>query len=512
MTDPTPRRRVGLIVLDGWGLRESREGNAVALARTPVFDELWENYPRTTLDVSGRAVGLRDGMMGNSEVGHLNLGAGRVVAQDILRVDRAIESGELFDKEPLGEVAERVRDGATLHLMGLVSDGGVHSHIDHLVALLEFARREALGPVAIHAFTDGRDTSPTAGVRYLEAVQQAIEKKGVGEIATVVGRYYAMDRDRRWDRTRVAYDALTSGRAERTVTDPVKGLGASYDAEVTDEFVKPIVVEGTPRVEAGDAVVFFNFRSDRARQLTRAFTEDGFEGFDRDPPDDVLWVTMTEYDPTFEVPALFSPKALDEVAGDVWERAGCTNVRIAETEKYAHVTYFFNGGREEEYEGEDRILVPSPKVSTYDLRPEMSAREVTDRLVERLRTDAPDVFVLNYANPDMVGHTGVLDATIVAVETVDECLGRVVRAFREVEPDGALLILADHGNAETLVQEDGSVHTAHTTSPVPCILVCGDWRGSLRDGGSLCDAVPTLLACQGIERPEAMTGRDLREG
>ncbi|MBW3661340.1 MAG: 2,3-bisphosphoglycerate-independent phosphoglycerate mutase [Gemmatimonadetes bacterium] len=504
-------RRVGLIVLDGWGLRESRGGNAVALARTPVFDELWEKYPRTTLDVSGRAVGLRDGMMGNSEVGHLNLGAGRVVKQDILRVDEAIESGELFEKEPLRRAAERVRRGATLHLIGLVSDGGVHSHLDHLIALLEFARREQLERVAVHAFTDGRDTSPTCGAGFLVAVRDAIEAAGVGVVATVVGRYYAMDRDRRWDRTRVAYEALTRGRAERTVKDPVAGLRASYEAEVTDEFVKPIVIEDTPRIESGDVVVFFNFRADRARQLTRAFTEEGFEGFDREPPADLLWITMTQYDRRFDLPVLFEPKESSDVAGDVWERAGCTNLRIAETEKYAHVTYFFNGGREAEYEGEDRILVPSPQVATYDLQPEMSAREVTDRLVERLRSDPPDVFVLNYANPDMVGHTGILDAAIVAVETTDECLGRVVSAFRDAAPDGALLILADHGNAETLVQADGSPHTAHTTNPVPCLLVSEGARGSLRDGGSLRDAVPTLLALQGIEKPEAMNGRDLRE-
>ncbi|HYO45564.1 MAG TPA: 2,3-bisphosphoglycerate-independent phosphoglycerate mutase [Gemmatimonadota bacterium] len=505
-------RRVGLIVLDGWGLRESRDGNAVALARTPVFDDLWEKYPRTTLDASGRAVGLSEGQMGNSEVGHLNLGAGRVVKQDILRIDESIEDGSFFEIEALGRAAAHAKErGTTLHLMGLVSDGGVHSSLEHLVALLELARRQGVSPVAIHAFTDGRDTSPTGGVGYLTELERAIDEKAVGVLATVVGRYYAMDRDKRWERTRIAYDALTLGRADVLTRNPIEALGKSYEHEITDEFVKPIVVEGAPRVTDGDAIVFFNFRADRARQLTRAFTDPAFDGFDRDPLRDLHYATMTRYDETFDLPVAFAPKDLRDVAADVWEREGLSSLRIAETEKYGHVTYFFNGGREAPYLREDRILVPSPKVATYDLQPQMSAREVTDRLVASFADGGHDAFVLNFANPDMVGHTGSLEAAIRAVETIDTCLGRVVDAFRESAPDGALLILADHGNAETMVAQDGSPHTAHTTNPVPCLLVSRDFRGRLRRGGALCDAIPTLLAIQGIERPDEMTGRDLRE-
>jgi len=505
-------RRVGLIVLDGWGLRESRDGNAVALARTPVFGDLWEKYPRTTLDASGRAVGLSEGQMGNSEVGHLNLGAGRVVKQDILRIDESIEDGSFFEIEALDRAAAYAKErGTTLHLMGLVSDGGVHSSLEHLVALLELARRQGVSPVAIHAFTDGRDTSPTGGVGYLTELERAIDEKRVGVLATVVGRYYAMDRDKRWERTRIAYDALTMGRADVVTRNPIEALGKSYEREITDEFVKPIVVEGAPRVTDGDAIVFFNFRADRARQLTRAFTDPAFDGFDRDPLRDLHYATMTRYDETFDLPVAFAPKDLRDVAADVWEREGLSSLRIAETEKYGHVTYFFNGGREAPYQREDRILVPSPKVATYDLQPQMSAPEVTDRLVASFADGGHDVFVLNFANPDMVGHTGSLEAAIRAVETIDTCLGRVVEAFRESAPDGALLILADHGNAETMVAQDGSPHTAHTTNPVPCLLVSREFRGRLRRGGALCDAIPTLLAIQGIERPDEMTGRDLRE-
>jgi 2,3-bisphosphoglycerate-independent phosphoglycerate mutase len=506
-------RRVALIVLDGWGLREDSEANAVAQADTPVFDRLLSTYPHTTLDASGRSVGLSEGQMGNSEVGHLNLGAGRVIQQDILRIDDAIESGEFFGLDSLVRATDHVRKtGGTLHLLGLVSDGGVHSHLNHLSAMLELARRGGIPSVAIHAFTDGRDTSPTGGVGYLQQIAEVIEEKGVGSISTVVGRYYAMDRDERWDRTRLAYDALAAGRADTKAPDPMEALRASYEAGVTDEFVKPIVIEGTPRVKDGDAIVFFNFRADRGRQLTRAFTEPDFDGFERRELGDLYFTTMTEYDATFDVPVAFETREITDVAAEIWEQAGCTNLRISETEKYAHVTYFFNGGREEPFEGEDRILVPSLRVTTYDLQPEMSALEVTDRLVERIGVDPPDVIILNFANPDMVGHTGVLEAAIQAVETVDACLGRVVDAFMAASTDGAIVILADHGNCETMVQEDGSPHTAHTTNPVPCIVVNDEYRGSLREGGALCDALPTLLAIQGIEKPAAMTGRSLLAG
>ncbi len=525
---------VGLIVLDGWGLREEREGNAVALARTPVFDRLWGTYPRTALTAHGRAVGVREGQIGNSEIGHLNLGSGRVVKQDILRIDDAIRDASFFEIEPFVAACEHVRGargagaaGASprvLHLMGLLSTGGVHADMVHVEALVELARRRGVERLAVHAFTDGRDMPPTSGLGLLERLGKTLDAAGVGVIATVVGRYWAMDRDKRWERTEIAYRALrerppaspggASGEpgapASATVAaDPVAAVRDAYDRGETDEFLKPIVVAGTPRVSSGDAVVFFNFRADRGRQLTRVFTRADFDGFPRELLSHLLWVTMTQYDRTFDVPVAFPPRELTDVAADVWEEAGVTTLRIAETEKYAHVTYFFNGGREEPYRGEDRILVPSPKVATYDLQPEMSAGEVTDRLVERIGSDLPGVIVLNYANADMVGHTGVLEAAIRAVETVDGCLGRAVEAFQSAAPEGALLVVADHGNAERMTEPDGSPHTAHTTNPVPCILV-SPWRGSLRDGGSLRDVAPTLLAFQGLDVPAAMTGRDLR--
>jgi 2,3-bisphosphoglycerate-independent phosphoglycerate mutase len=418
--------------------------------------------------------------MGNSEVGHLNLGAGRVIAQDILRIDEAIESNVFFDLEPFIEAIEHVtRTDGVLHLLGLVSDGGVHSHERHLVALLELVRRKGPARVAVHAFTDGRDNSPTSGFGHLEALRDVMHKKDVGQLATVIGRYYAMDRDRRWDRTRIAYDALTSGQSGSSTHNPLKAIKKSYDNHVTDEFIKPIIVQDTPRVRAGDAILFFNFRADRARQLTRAFTEPGFDGFERDRIESLYFATMTEYDETFDLPVAFPMRTLDHVAGEVWEANDCSNLRIAETEKYAHVTYFFNGGREKPYAKEERILVPSPKVATYDLQPEMSALEVRDRLLDAIRSQRFDVFVCNFANPDMVGHTGDLPAAIRAVETIDGCLGKVVDAFLDVEPDGALLVLADHGNAETMVQDDGTPHTAHTTNPVPCLLVSKGFRGQL---------------------------------
>jgi 2,3-bisphosphoglycerate-independent phosphoglycerate mutase len=502
---------VGLIVLDGWGLRGAREGNAVALARTPAFDRLRGEFPVTSLAAHGRAVGVREGQIGNSEIGHLNLGAGRVVKQDILQIDDAIADGSFFENEPLVAACAHVASGVhTLHFMGLLSTGGVHADLEHLTALLDLARRRDVERVAVHAFTDGRDMPPTSGLGLLDRLLQAIDERGLGVIATVIGRYWAMDRDKRWERTRVAYEALVSGAATTVTEDPLEAVRQAYDRGETDEFLKPIVVEGMPRVAAGDAVVFFNFRADRARQLTRAFTQGDFDGFAREKLGDLVWVTMTGYDRTFDLPVAFRRKELTDVAADVWERAGLGTLRIAETEKYAHVTYFFNGGREEPYRGEDRIMVPSPQVATYDLQPTMSAVEVTDRLVARIGEDLPDVFVLNYANADMVGHTGVLEATIRAVETVDECLGRVVEAFREAAPEGALVVLSDHGNAELMVEPDGSPHTAHTTNPVPCLLM-SPWQGTLRSGGALCDVAPTLLAIQGLDKPAAMTGEDLRE-
>jgi 2,3-bisphosphoglycerate-independent phosphoglycerate mutase len=491
---------VCLVVLDGWGLAPPGPGNAVDLARTPVFDRLWAEWPHTTLQASGAAVGLPDGQMGNSEVGHLNLGAGRVVRQDLVRISDEIASGAFFENPVLREACEIGR-GSALHLVGLVSDGGVHSHIDHLMALLELARREGVGQVFVHAFTDGRDVSPTSGAGFIERVPH---------VATVVGRYWAMDRDNRWERTKRAYDAIVHGLGE-TTDDPVEAVRASYARGVTDEFIEPIVVgdPGRGRIRTGDAAVFFNFRPDRARQLFRALYEPDFAEFDRGPePPRPHLVQMTEYSEDFDTPVAYRSEPLSEVLSEVVAAAGGAQLHTAETEKYPHVTYFFDGGKEEHSPGEEWRLVPSPRdVPTYDRKPEMSADGVADVFCEGMAGGRYRFGLVNFANPDMVGHTGVIPAVIRAVESVDGCLGRVVDAVTGA--GGVLLVTADHGNAEQMLEPDGSPHTAHTTNPVPLVMV--GRRGRLRDGGRLADIAPTILELLEIPRPEVMAGRSLAD-
>jgi 2,3-bisphosphoglycerate-independent phosphoglycerate mutase len=499
--------------MDGWGLNDEVEGNAVHKAATPVFDKIWAGYPHTTLDPHGEAVGLPRGQMGNSEVGHLNLGAGRVVYQDFVRISKSIETGEFFENKALADACDSVKEGGRLHLIGLVSDGGVHSHQEHLNALIEMAARRNVADVFVHALMDGRDTSPTGGREYLAQLQSELDRQGVGRIASVVGRYYAMDRDRRWDRVKRAYDMLTVGTGSET-TDCIAAIQASYDAKVTDEFVEPIVVvddHGNPigRIRDGDAVIFFNFRADRAREICTALTDPDFDGFPRDAFPNFGLTCMTRYDRLFPFPVAFSPFTLDNILAEVAAAAGMTSLRIAETEKYAHVTYFFNGGNEAEYDGEDRVLVPSPKVATYDLKPEMSAAKVAETAVGLLAENRHDYIVCNFANPDMVGHTGVIDAAVKAVETVDACMGRILSSL-DFSRD-AVIVTADHGNSEQMLDPvTGGPHTAHTTNPVPCVLLDDRYVGGLIEGGSLRDIAPTICNYLGIKIPADMTGRDLR--
>jgi 2,3-bisphosphoglycerate-independent phosphoglycerate mutase len=501
-----------LIIMDGWGWREESDGNAVRQARTPTFDRLWDSRPRTLIHCSGPYVGLPEGQMGNSEVGHLNLGAGRVVYQEIVRIENAIEDGSLFENEVLARAMDEAK-GGSFHLIGLLSDGGVHSHQRHLYALVEMAKQRGLERVFVHAALDGRDTPPHNGIKYLAALEERLEGIGVGRIASVVGRYYCMDRDNRWDRTKRAYDLLTLGEGEQT-TDIADAMKRSYDNDVTDEFVKPIVVveDGEPvgLIREGDSILFFNFRADRARQITSAFTDRSFDHFALEiDPEKLHYTCMTEYDEKFGLPVVFPPQTLPNILAEVASEAGKTSLRIAETEKYAHVTYFFNGGVEKEYPGENRVLIPSPKVATYDLKPEMSASEVCSKLIDEIKSDRNDYIICNFANPDMVGHTGVMEAAIKAVETVDTCVGRVVDSL---DPDRHVMILiADHGNAEDMIDYvNGGPQTAHTTNPVPCILIDSDYEGALIEGGSLRDIAPTICNYLGIPVPEEMTGKDLR--
>ena len=507
---------VVLCVLDGFGLCEPGPGNAVDLADTPVFDRLWDSVPRTSLEAAGPAVGLPDGQMGNSEVGHLNLGAGRVVMQSLSFVQSAIDDGSLFENEVLVAACEAVADGAALHLMGLVSDGGVHSDLRHLLALLDLAQRRGLARVYLHAFTDGRDTAPDGGRGYLAQVSEHLEATGnPARIATVIGRYWAMDRDRRWDRTKRAYDAIVLGRAEQRATSPDEAIADAYERGETDEFVEPslVVPEGAEpvTVEDGDAVIFFNFRADRARQLSHALLAGpDWDGFERERVADVHYASLMQYDETLDAPYALSLDEVETPLGEVIAAAGLRQYRTAETEKYPHVTYFFNAKREIPYDGETRYMEQSPKVRTYDLQPEMSAVPLTDATLARLE-EGGDAFVLiNYANPDMVGHTGVLEAAVKACETVDACLGRLVEAT--LARGGVLLVVADHGNAETMLTAAGEPHTAHTTNPVPCLLVGAPEGVGLRDGGVLGDVAPTVLALLGLEVPDVMTGRSLLQG
>jgi 2,3-bisphosphoglycerate-independent phosphoglycerate mutase len=505
-----------LVVLDGWGIRKDREANAVAIAGTPNVDALLREYPSTAVETSGLSVGLPEGQMGNSEVGHTNLGAGRIVYQDLVRIHRAVEDGSFFTNDALLMACRRAKEsGGALHLMGLVSDGGVHSHVEHLHACLELARREGVAKAFVHAFMDGRDTPPKSGLGYLAEVEKRLAAKGYGKVATVCGRYWAMDRDKRWDRVAQAWAALVRGEGKKAGSG-VAAMEQAYAADETDEFVKPTVVvdgEGKPvgPVRDGDAVLFFNFRADRAREITRAFTDPGFKEFDRGPvPRLSAYVCMTEYDKTFGLPVAFAPTDLTEIFPEIVARAGLKQLRCAETEKYAHVTFFFNGGREVVFPGEDRILVPSPRdVKTYDEKPEMSAREVTDKLVPAIGTGQYGFVLVNYANPDMVGHTGKLDAAVKAVKVVDECVGRLWEAARK--QGMAMIVTADHGNCEMMTDpETGEPHTAHTLGPVPFILADPDFKGAkLRSKGVLADVAPTALQIMGLPQPKEMKGLGL---
>jgi 2,3-bisphosphoglycerate-independent phosphoglycerate mutase len=507
-----------LMILDGWGIDAAGEGNAVERARTPFLDRLRSEYPNTQIACAGEAVGLPEGIMGNSEVGHLNLGAGRVVYQVLLRIDLAIRDGSFFDNQVLNRVMDRVvKNQSALHLMGLVSDGGVHSQLAHLFALIDMAAAKGLSRVYIHPILDGRDTPPDSGVKYVDQLQQYVRDKPQAAIATLCGRYYAMDRDTRWDRTEKAYRLYTESGGTRE-TDPVAAVQNAYNRGETDEFIEPVVLTdeagaSRARVEAGDGIIFFNFRPDRARQITRAFTEPEFDEFVRNiRPELCDYVCMAQYDESFSLPVAFPPVHLDQILGEVASAQGLKQLRIAETEKYAHVTYFFNGGEETPFAGEDRHLVPSPReVATYDEKPEMSAEEVAEQTVSYLLMETYDLIVMNFANLDMVGHTGNMAAAVKACETVDACAEKV--ATRALEKGFHILVIADHGNAEKMLDENGQPHTAHTLNPVPCVLVSGDERlQRVRlQSGVLGDIAPTLLDLLKIEKPEKMTGKSLIE-
>ncbi|MCI9517546.1 MAG: 2,3-bisphosphoglycerate-independent phosphoglycerate mutase [Lachnospiraceae bacterium] len=502
-----------LMILDGYGLNEKTEGNAVAEGKTPVMDKLMAECPFVKGNASGMAVGLPDGQMGNSEVGHLNMGAGRIVYQELTRITKEIQDGDFFKNEALLHAVRNAKEnGSALHMFGLLSDGGVHSHNTHLYGLLELAKREGLEKVYVHCFLDGRDTPPASGKDFVQQLSDEMKKIGVGEIATVMGRYYAMDRDNRWDRVELAYNAMVKGSGQ-TAECGVCAVEQSYKEGTNDEFVLPTVVQkdGAPVavIQDKDSVIFFNFRPDRAREISRAFCCDEFDGFAREKKLDLTYVCFTEYDETIpNKEVAFHKVSITNTFGEFLAANKKTQARIAETEKYAHVTFFFNGGIEEPNEGEDRILVKSPKVATYDLKPEMSAYEVCDKLVEAIKSCKYDMIIINFANPDMVGHTGIENAAIKAVEAVDECVGKAVEALKSV--DGQMFICADHGNAEQLVDYGtGAPFTAHTTNPVPFILVNYDSAYTLREGGCLADIAPTLIEMMGMEQPKEMTGKSL---
>lgn len=502
-----------LIILDGWGYREAREGNAILAARTPNLDHLAAEYPWCLLECSGEAVGLPEGQMGNSEVGHLNIGAGRIVYQDLTRINLAIRNGDFFENPAFLNAISNARDNdSSLHLMGLVSYGGVHSYMTHLYALIKLAKEKGLKKVYIHAFLDGRDVPPRAALNDIKELDAFCKENGDAKIATVSGRYYAMDRDKRWDRTKLAYDALTLGVAPYKAPDAETAVSDAYSRGETDEFVKPTIVtdsEGKPEavIRDNDSVIFFNFRPDRARQLTWAFVNKDFEGFFREKHPNVHYVCMAQYDETLDLPIAFPPEELENVLGEVFSKHGLTQLRIAETEKYAHVTFFLNGGQERCYEGEDRCLIPSPKISTYDLKPEMSAYEVTDEVIKRIRSGKYDVIILNFANMDMVGHTGIFDTAVKAVEAVDDCMGKISAVLREV--GGVALITADHGNAEQMENmSTGEPHTAHTSNLVRCVYA-GNGEVKALKNGKLCDLAPTLLEILKVKKPEDMKGESL---
>ena len=501
---------LALIILDGFGYRKETEGNAISMAKKPVLDEVFRKHPHTLIGASGMDVGLPDGQMGNSEVGHTNIGAGRIVYQELTRITKSIQDGSFFQNEAFLAAVDQCRwFNSTLHIFGLMSDGGVHSHLDHICALLELAKREGLKKVCVHCFMDGRDTPPTSGKGYVQKIQDKIDELGVGCIATVSGRYYAMDRDKRWDRLERAYSAIVYGQGE-LYPSATAGIQASYDKGVTDEFIEPFIVTENAFIRRDDAVIFANFRPDRAREITRALVDPDFDGFAREEGNlPIKYVCMTQYDATMpNVEVAFKPQSLKNTFGEYIADKGLTQLRIAETEKYAHVTFFFNGGVEKEYKNEDRALIKSPSVATYDLKPEMSAYEVTDEVVKRIEADKYDVIILNFANCDMVGHTGVIPAAVKAVEAVDTCVGRVLDAL--LAHGGCALVTADHGNADQMLEADGkSPFTAHTTNPVPLALVGRDDVKALAEGGVLADLAPTMLDLLGLEQPEEMTGHSL---
>ncbi|NFI54480.1 2,3-bisphosphoglycerate-independent phosphoglycerate mutase [Clostridium botulinum] len=506
------KRPVMLMILDGFGIAPKSEGNAVSLAKKPNFDRLVANYPTSQLQASGLEVGLPEGQMGNSEVGHLNIGSGRIVYQELTRITKAIKDGDFFENESLMKAMTNAKNNnSALHLMGLLSDGGVHSHIEHLRGLLEFAKKEGIQNVYVHAFMDGRDVAPSSGKEFVEKTEAMMAEVSIGKIATISGRYYAMDRDNRWERVELAYNALVLGKGE-TANNAVEAMEKSYHDNKTDEFVLPTVVleNGAPTatIKNGDSVIFFNFRPDRAREITRAINDKVFDGFKRETLN-LTFVTMTQYDKTLEgVEVAYKPQTLANTLGEYVSSKGLNQLRIAETEKYAHVTFFFNGGVEKENPGEERVVIPSPKVATYDLKPEMSAYEVTDELLNRLDSDKYDMVILNFANPDMVGHTGVIPAAVKAIESVDECLGKI--ADKMLEKDGCLFITADHGNAETMIDfSTGNPFTAHTIDPVPFVWVANDTEGKAIKDGKLADIAPTMLNQLGLEVPAEMTGENL---
>jgi len=516
---------LALIILDGFGYRAEREGNAIALAEMPFYRELTEKYPHTLIEASGECVGLPNGVMGNSNVGHLCMGAGRIVRTDLEHINHQIKSGEFFHNLALNAAIDNaVKHGRALHIMGLLSDGLVHSSQEHAYALLRMAKESGARRVFVHCFLDGRDTPPSSAEKYVAAMQEKCTEIGVGEIATIVGRYYAMDRDKRWERIERAYKLLVNGEGERT-TDPLAAIRRSYERKITDEFVEPIVIVQKPdreggcspgepiaTIKDGDSVIFFNFRADRARQITSALAVPGFDELAVPNRPHVHFVCFTVYDKTYPLPVAFPPELPRNILAGVFAVSEVSNYRMAETEKYAHVTYFFNGGTEREFPYEKRLLVPSPKVATYDLMPEMSAFKITDKLLRAIEAGETDVFIVNFANTDMVGHTGKLDKAIEACQYVDTCLGWITKAMRTAR--GTTLITADHGNAEQMIDlETGQPHTAHTTNPVPFHLIDEDSLGvKLREGGALEDVAPTMLGLLGLEKPVEMTGRDLREG